>query len=78
MRKWLKRPNLGKKNHMKRVGPVAPCIGPEFKPQYLKKKKNTWKMTQIMFPIVHFLRHYCHVETDSVPWRNALEKRCFS
>jgi hypothetical protein len=30
-----------KKNHKKRAGGVAQGIGPEFKPQYCQKKKNS-------------------------------------
>jgi hypothetical protein len=32
------RPHLGKIHHKRRTGAVAQGIGPEFKPQYHKKK----------------------------------------
>jgi hypothetical protein len=37
--KWFKKPYL-EKNHQKRAGGVAQGVGPEFKPQYQKKKKT--------------------------------------
>jgi hypothetical protein len=35
------RPYLEKTHHKKRTGGVAQDVGPEFKPQYSKKKKKT-------------------------------------
>jgi hypothetical protein len=36
------RPYLEKKQSQERAGGVAQGVGPEFKPQYCKKKKGSW------------------------------------
>jgi hypothetical protein len=41
------RPYLEKKIHKNRTGRVAQDEGPEFKPQYLKKKKKKKEPTKI-------------------------------
>jgi hypothetical protein len=50
------RPNIKKKSQ-KRAGGVAQGIGPEFKPQYLKKKKNQFVTSLFVSYMVQFLSY---------------------
>jgi hypothetical protein len=43
----LARPYLKKTHHNKRAGGVAQGVGPEFKPQYCKKKREKKKEKEV-------------------------------
>jgi hypothetical protein len=78
---WEKfaRPFLEKIHHKKRAGGVAQGVGPEFKPQYHKKKKNNQHPLTVTYPVqVCVLRQAslicsrCKLHTTLVPDTNSI------
>jgi hypothetical protein len=52
------RPYLEKTHHKKRAGEVAQGVGPEFKPQYYKKKDNISKYEIFPKLMYNFYQNY--------------------